>query len=125
VGYFAGIDVSSLMFAVDGYGRTRAPAPGGGLREAAYGRGRGQWTSVIKLVWGCLCQALVIAAPPWLKARPRGLASAGCVTIGGELAIAGRGSSRRELVCGRPAWGRTMMQPCASAAKLRGDGPIL
>src|SRR3954451_5259111 len=39
--------------------------------------------------------------------------------------LAGRWSSRRELVCGRPAWGQTMMQPCASAAKLRGDGPIL
>ena len=54
--------------------------------------------------------------------RPR---IGGWVTIGGELAIAGRRSSRRKLVCGRPAWGQTMMQPCASAAKLRGDGPIL
>ena len=88
------------------------------------GGGEAFWTSVLKLVWGCLCQALVIAAPPWLKAR-RGLALVGCVTIGGELAIAGRWSSRRELVCGRPVWGQTMMQPCASAAKLRGDGPIL
>jgi hypothetical protein len=32
-----------------------------------------------------------------LKARPRGLALGGCVTIGGELAIAGRRSSRRKL----------------------------
>jgi hypothetical protein len=78
-----------------------------------------------KLVWGCPCQALVIAAPPWLEARPRGLVLVGRATIGGELAIAGRLSSRRKLVCGRPARGQTMMQPCASAAKLRGDGPIL
>src|ERR671917_835379 len=34
-------------------------------------------------------------------------------------------SSRRELVFGRPRGTRTMMQPCASAAKLRGGGPIL
>src|SRR6185312_6873016 len=41
--------------------------------------------------------------------------------IRGELAI-GRGSSRRELVSGGPRGARTMMQPCASAAKLRGGG---
>src|SRR3954453_5462566 len=39
--------------------------------------------------------------------------------------LAGGLLSLRKLVCGRPAWGQTMMQPCASAAKLRGDGPIL
>jgi hypothetical protein len=33
--------------------------------------------------------------------------------------------SRRELVCGGPRGTRTMMRPCASAAKLRGGGPIL
>src|SRR3712207_7995575 len=33
--------------------------------------------------------------------------------------------SHRELVFGRPCRTRTMMQPCASAAKLRGGGPIL
>ena len=44
--------------------------------------------------------------------------------IRGEFAI-GRGSSRRELVSGRPGGARTMMQPCASAAKLRGGGSNL
>ena len=37
----------------------------------------------------------------------------------------GRISSRRKLVFGRSVWILTMMQSCASAAKLRGDGPIL
>src|SRR3954471_10925203 len=45
-------------------------------------------------------------------------------TIRGELAI-GRGSSRHTLVFGRSRGGLTMMQSCASAAKLRGGGPIL
>src|SRR5215210_8452867 len=44
--------------------------------------------------------------------------------IRGELAI-GRGSSRRNLVSGGPLGARTMMQPCASAAKLRGGGSNL
>jgi len=50
-----------------------------------------------KLVWGCLCQALVIAAPPWLEARPCGLALVGCVTIGGELALRGAGHRAANL----------------------------
>src|SRR4029450_10346535 len=45
-------------------------------------------------------------------------------TIRGELAI-GRGSSRHNLVFGRSRGGLTMMQSCASAAKLRGGGPLL
>src|SRR3954469_9884394 len=45
-------------------------------------------------------------------------------TIRGELAI-GHGSSRHNLVFGRSRGGLTMMQSCASAAKLRGGGPIL
>jgi len=36
-----------------------------------------------------------------------------------------RASSRRTLVCGRSVWILTMMQSCASAAKLRAAGPIL
>src|SRR6202035_5735476 len=47
-----------------------------------------------------------------------------CVLIRGELAI-GRISSRRTLVFGRSVWILTMMQSCASAAKLRAAGPIL
>src|SRR3954468_15577469 len=42
----------------------------------------------------------------------------------GELAI-GRGSSRHNLVFGRSRGSLIMMQSCASAAKLRGGGPIL
>src|SRR5215212_7118563 len=45
-------------------------------------------------------------------------------TIRGELA-SGRGSSRHNLVFGRSRGSLTMMQSCASAAKLRGGGPIL
>ena len=37
----------------------------------------------------------------------------------------GRKPSRHKLVFGRTLWVRTMMQSCASAAKLRGGGPIL
>src|SRR3954447_20709657 len=44
--------------------------------------------------------------------------------IRGEFAI-GRGSSRRGLVSGGPYEARNMMQPCASAAKLRGGGSNL
>ena len=33
-------------------------------------------------------------------------------------------SSRRKLVCGRSVWILTMMQSCASAAKLRAAGPF-
>jgi hypothetical protein len=48
-----------------------------------------------------------------------------CVMIiRGELAIWGA-SSRRTLVFGRSVWILTMMQSCASAAKLRAAGPIL
>ena len=43
--------------------------------------------------------------------------------IRGELAISGA-SSRRELVCGRSIRILTMMQSCASAAKLRAAGPF-
>src|SRR6202022_2135066 len=46
-----------------------------------------------------------------------------CVLIRGELAI-GRIASRRTLVCGRSVWILTMMQSCASAAKLRAAGPF-
>src|SRR4051812_13257402 len=48
----------------------------------------------------------------------------GYALIRGEFAI-GRGSSRRELVFGGPRGARTVMQPCASAAKLRGGGSNL
>ena len=37
----------------------------------------------------------------------------------------GRGESRHKLVFGWTPWVPTMMQSCASAAKLRGGGPIL
>ena len=47
-----------------------------------------------------------------------------CTTFRGELAL-WRGSSRHKLVSGGPVGIRTMMQPCASAARLRGGGPIL
>jgi hypothetical protein len=46
------------------------------------------------------------------------------VMIGGELAIRG-GTSRHTLVFGGPIRIQTMMQSCASAAKLRDGGPIL
>jgi hypothetical protein len=46
-----------------------------------------------------------------------------CVIIPGELAI-GR-TVAPHTVCGSSVWILTMMQSCASAAKLRAAGPIL
>jgi hypothetical protein len=46
-----------------------------------------------------------------------------CVMTRGELAI-GRGTSRHTLVFGRSVRILTMMQSCASAAKLRAAGPF-
>ena len=46
-----------------------------------------------------------------------------CVMIRGELAIRAH-LSRHKLVCGRSASNLTMMQSCASAAKLRVAGPF-
>ena len=37
----------------------------------------------------------------------------------------GASSRRKQTVCGRSVWILTMMQSCASAAKLRAAGPIL
>ena len=49
----------------------------------------------------------------------------GSETTRGELAC-GRGFfSRHNLVFGGSVWITAMMQPCASAAKLQGGGPIL
>src|SRR3954471_10051261 len=72
-------------------------------------------------VWGHRCQGSSSAAAflrvCWagrrLRANPRGVRHRA------------RGSSRRNLVSGGPLGARTMMQPCASAAKLRGDGSNL
>ena len=92
------------------------------LVEKHGGRGRRSWR---KLVWGSPCQAFIAGTPircvvlPSVAGRRggcggrRGARQLRCV------------SSRRELVFGRPRGTRTMMQPCASAAKLRGGGPIL
>jgi hypothetical protein len=52
------------------------------------------------------------------------LAAVWCTRIRGELATGCR-SSHHKLVFGRPGWVRTMMQPCASAAKFRSGGSIL
>ena len=51
-----------------------------------------------------------LTAPVMLRNDPRGARHWGA-------------SSRRKLVCGRSVWILTMMQSCASAAKLRGGGP--
>ena len=57
------------------------------------------------------------------SSKIRRLTAPVCVMIRGELAI-GRISSRRTLVFGRSVWILTMMQSCASAAKLRAAGPF-
>src|SRR3954452_18190308 len=81
----------------------------------------------LQLVWGFFCQALLLRC---------------LVVIGfGLRATTGRtwwdqsrrsegspptgAASRHELVCGRSKRTRTMMQSCASAAKLQGGGPSL
>jgi hypothetical protein len=58
------------------------------------------------------------------RCRVAVLAKAQCRMIRGELA-SGRERSRYTLVFGRSAWTSTMMQSCASAAKLRDGRPIL
>ena len=74
-----------------------------------------------RLVWGVGCQD---AHCVFFRCRISVLAKARCWTIRGELAI-GRERSRYTLVFGRSAWTSTMMQSCASAAKLRDGRPIL
>src|SRR3954447_10948676 len=94
-----GLSVSSARHCRSALVRGPAVRPClGGVRDDRRGdRLAGRWSSRRKLVWGCLCQALVIAAPPWLEARPCGLALVGCVTIGGELALRGAGHRAANL----------------------------
>src|SRR3954466_4619780 len=94
---------------------------------ASYGAAKGEMMPSVEhrrhkgFVWGHRCQGSSSAAAflrvCWaerrLRANPRGARHRA------------RGSSRRELVSGRPRGARTMMQPCASAAKLRGGGSNL
>src|SRR4051795_12642544 len=95
---------------------------------ASYSAAKGEVMPLVEhrrhkgFVWGHPCQGSSSAAAflrfCWAGRRLR------ANPIRGEFAI-GRGSSRRELVSGRPRGARTMMQPCASAAKLRGGGSNL
>src|SRR5215210_2942135 len=94
---------------------------------ASYGAAKGEVMPSVEhrrhkgLVWGHRCQGSSSAAAflrvCWagrrLRANPRGACHRA------------RGSSRRNLVSGGPLGARTMMQPCASAAKLRGGGSNL
>jgi transposase-like protein len=94
---------------------------------ASYGAAKGEVMPSVEhrrhkgLVWGHRCQGSSSAAAflrvCWagrrLRANPRGARHRA------------RGSSRRDLVSGGPLGARTMMQPCASAAKLRGGGSNL
>jgi hypothetical protein len=78
-------------------------------------------------LYGALCvkrpRSVLPRAPASRRYAPQPRLG-GWAAIRGKPAI-GREGSRRELVSGGPAWVRTMMQPCASAARLRGGGPIL
>jgi hypothetical protein len=77
-----------------------------------------------ELVWGCSCRALDVATPA-------GLGRSGAYSPVGN----GRATIRREFALSRVtapqpcirrvARIRTTIRPCASAAKLRGGGPIL
>src|SRR5215218_7443977 len=94
---------------------------------ASYGAAKGEVMPSVEhrrhkgFVWGYRCQGSSSAAAflrfCWargrLRANPRGVRHRA------------RGSSRRNLVSGGPLGARTMMQPCASAAKLRGGGSNL
>ena len=64
------------------------------------------------------CEAGVCIAPV-----PGRCLSVGLLRIRGELAI-GAPLRATKLVCGRSVWILTMMQSCASAAKLRAAGPF-
>lgn len=76
------------------------------------GAGLGRWLSSL------------MTHTAFLRCRVSVLAKARCRTIRGELA-SGRERSRYTLVFGRSGWASTMMQSCASAAKLRDGRPIL
>ena len=95
----------SVVNSQDVWWRPLLPAEGGRF-VVAHGWGRDLLDVGDKLVWGCLCQALVIAAPPWLEARPCGLALVGCVTIGGELALRGAGHRAANLYAVDPPGGK-------------------
>ena len=93
--------------------------------------------SVKRLFWVC-CQFFVRSAKAVLRHvacdQVRGgtmnremglfeaLASGGAYLSEGSSPLGA--SSRRTLVCGRSVWIPTMMQSCASAAKLRAAGPF-
>jgi hypothetical protein len=77
-----------------------------------------------ELVWGFACQAVTIAAPPVPPGRQRATGRWPGMTIGGEPA-SGREARATTLYPVGPRRDRTMMQPCASAARLRGGGPTL
>jgi Transposase DDE domain group 1 len=76
-----------------------------------------------ELVWGFRRQALNSNAVPPPASGSRGDHGSG-TTIRGEPAI-GRAHRATRLYSVDPCRIRTMMQPCASAARLRGGGPIL
>src|ERR671910_670076 len=61
---------------------------------------------------------------PMRRLARRGRTMGASVAVGGELASGGAGHRAASLYAVGLAT-RTMMQPCASAAKLRGGGPIL
>ena len=61
--------------------------------------------------------------PTVARTGPASLAAAVEMTIGGGARF--RAITARNLVFGRPSWGSTMMQPCASTAKLQAGGPNL
>src|SRR3954465_14172476 len=63
--------------------------------------------------------ARVPSSDPVRRLEDKLLGESRASTIRGELAI-GHGPSRHNLVFGRSRGGLTMMQSCASAAKLRG-----
>src|SRR5215208_4440648 len=96
------------------------------LRQALQARGP-DLDLIHGLVWGFFCQPLLFR---FLDFIWFGLIATTGRTWWGQLRRS-EGSpptgaaSRHELVCGRSKRTRTMMQSCASAAKLQGGGPSL
>src|SRR5919202_4008826 len=73
-------------------------------------------------LYGAFCVKRSLLSPDRALSRRIGRSVAAEGLRGARLA---RDGSRHELVFGRPRRAGTMMQPCASAAKLRGGGPSL
>src|SRR4051794_21778110 len=116
-------DRPDALVVMDNLGAHKAEAVRGALDRAGLAH-RYLPSHSPELVWGFACQALIAAAPPIrLLGGVRPVGDRGRRSEGSPLQGADQRATTLYPVGPRP--GRTMMQPCASAAGLRGGGPTL